>query len=311
MLVELQDDKHVGVNAMALHPEQVRNVIDSIFPNPTTHPNLESKPELGQESLSGQLVQEVKTALDANPPQMFDLARKVNVFNAYVEFVELRLTGLHIARHTVQLPRELTLALRDDATARRLLTTFRLVDSDSRVAKDAAVIDQKVRQLRERLTRSLGDELGSVMLRSKRKEFTTAVATLQHEIAQFQAKVLERLGKEIEASRKKLVEGLLPAMKKTPPEALTTQVSGKPSADILRRYLDDELQKVFPTTESLIREMKLEWIPKGVTYETLSNKDFQLRVREAFAYEDWKIPFAEFEAAPSSTPTLPLFMNGG
>ena len=160
MLVETQDDQHIGANALELHPGQVRALLESFFPPAPPDGQPAPPPELGKRTLSMQHMQRVKTALDANPPQKFDLARKVNVFNAFIEFVELRLTGLHIGRHTVQLPSDLVLALRDDATTRRLLTTFKLVSDDSKVAKEATEIDQKLRSVRERYTRSL--EIGVV-----------------------------------------------------------------------------------------------------------------------------------------------------
>ena len=307
MLVELQDDLHVGANAMALQPAQVQSVLGSFFPPATSSGQPASAPELGKQELSGQQMQEVKTALDANPPQKFDVARKVNVFNAFIEFVELRLTGLHIGRHTVQLPRDLVLALRDDATAKRLLTTFKLVSDESKVAKEAGEVDQKVRALREKYTRSLGESLGSVILRSKRKDFAGEVEAVSAAIKKFQQKVVERLEKELADSRRKLVEGLLPAVKKSQPPALTAQVSGKPSADVIRRYLDDELARVFPTAQSLVGEMKLECVLKGVTYETLNNSEFQGRVRAAFPYENWDKPFREFEAAPTVGRTENIF----
>jgi hypothetical protein len=301
MLVELQDDEHIGANAVALVSSQVDAIVASLFPVAGSPEQPAPAAQFGAEVLTEKTMEAVKTALDANPPQKFDLARKVNVFNAFVEFVELKLTGLHISRHTVQLPQTLLLATKDDATARRLLTTFRLVSDDSKVAKEAAEIDQKVRALREMYARSLGDGLGSVILRSKRQRFSNGVDAIQVEIEKFQKKVLDRLEKEIESSRKKLVEGLLPAVKKSPPTALTSQLSGKPTVEILRRYLDDELQRVFPLATALVGEMKLDWIPKGVTYETLSNPDFQKRVREAFPYENWEKPFREFEAVPSTS----------
>jgi hypothetical protein len=297
MMVETQDDKHIGPNALALLPAQSEAVIASFFPS--SPGNASPQPEIGQQSLSPQHVQEVRASLERNPPQKFDLARKVNVFNAFIEFVELRLTGLHIARHTVRLPRELILALRDDATAKRLLTTFKLVSDESKVAKDAGAVDQKVRAIREKYTRPLGESLGSVILRSQRQNFANEVEAIQAAIKKFRTEVIQRLEAELSASRKKLVEGLLPAAKKSPPQELLAQVSGKPSADVLRRYLDDELRHVFPSANDLVGEMKLEWIPKGVTYETLSNPDFQNRVRDAFPYEDWDKPFHEFEAAPA------------
>lgn len=306
MLVETQDEQHVGPNALNMHPAQVLAVLHAMFPTPP-EPGQAPSPQIGKDELSSAQMQQVKESLDANPPQKFDLARKVNVFNAFIEFVELRLTGLHIARHTVQLPRDLVLALRDDATAKRLLTTFKLVSDDSKVAKEAAEIDQRVRALRERYTRSLGDGLGSVILRSKRQEFTSEVQVIGDSIEKFQAKVVERLEKELTDSRKKLVEGLLPAVKKSTPPALQAQVSGKPTVEVLRRYLDDQLTRVFPSAQSLIGEMKLELVSKGVTYETLSSQEFQERVRAAFPYENWDKPFREFEAAPTTGATGVLF----
>ena len=307
MLVELQDDQHVGANAMALQPVQVQAVVAAFFPPPPSDGLLASAPELGKQALSSEQMQRVKANLDANPPQKFDVARKVNVFNAFIEFVELRLTGLHIGRNTVQLPGELVLALRDDATAKRLLTTFKLVGDESKVAREAADVDRKVRLLREKYTRSLGEGLGNVILRSKREDFFSEVESIRGDIEKFRQKVVERLDKELTESRKKLVEGLLPAVKKSPLPALTAQISGKPTVDVIRRYLDDELVRVFPTAESLVGEMRLECTLKGVTYETLSSGSFQKRVRQAFPYEKWDKPFREFGAAPADSPQVSLF----
>lgn len=306
MLVETQDDKHVGPNAMAMHPMQVQSLVASLLPSGTTGPN-SPQPEVGKEPLTDSQLIRVKESLDANPPQSFDLARKVNVFNAFIEFVELKLTGLQIARHTVQLPRDLVLALRDDATAKRLMTTFKLVSGDSKVAKEAAKLDASVRELREKYTRSLGDGLGSVILRSKREALAKEVDGIRKDIDVFRDKVIERLDKELESSRRKLVDGLLPAVRNSTPPALEAQVSGKPTVAVLKRYLDDELKRVFPSAESLVSDMRLEWVPKGVTYETLSDLNFQVRVRAAFPYENWDKPFREFEAAPAEGFTRPLF----
>ena len=311
LLVESPDESHVGVNAVRMTIEQVISISSAVVPETKPDQQYQTVPSIGQEFLSDEKIERVAQSLEENPPQKFDIARKVNVFNSFIEFVELKLTGLHIARHTVQLPRELVMALRDDATAKRLLTTFRLVDGDSKVAKEAALIDQKVRQLREKFTRSLGDDIGSVMLRSKRVEFEAGVAFLKSEIFEFQTRVVDRLDREIDFSLAKLVDGLLPAMKKSPPDALLGQITGKPTAEILRRFFAAELRKVFPQGKDLVKEMKLEWVPKGVTYETLSNVDFQERVKVQFPYVDWDQPFAEFEAAPASMNTQSLILKRG
>jgi hypothetical protein len=304
LLVETQDDPHVGPNALALHPAQVQALLEALLP-PSAAAGAAPAPQVGQQALSSMQMQQVKAALDANPPQKFDLARKVNVFNAYVEFVELRLEGLHIERRTVQLPRKLVLALRDDATARRLLTTFKLVSDDSKVAREAAALDQRVRTLREQYTRPLGENLGSVMLRSKLAAVDAEVAAIRQAIESFRGQVVERLGKELADSRRKLVDGLLPAARNNPPPELQSQLTGKPTVEVLRRYLDDQLARVFPAPEDLVKEMALHYVRKGVTYETLKDRDFVARVREAYPYEDWDKPLKEFEAAPAALAAAP------
>lgn len=325
MLIETQDEATVGINALALLPAQVAAILKAlgsseeitppvapdsapqIAPLASEAPSPSSTaaiPQIGIKPISPEQVENVRIALEVDPPQKFDLARKVNVFNAYIEFVELRLVGLQIGRYTVQLPKGLGLALRDDATARRLLTTFKLVSEDSKVAKEAAAIDKKVRGLRELFTRSLGEGLGSVMLRSKRKNLEASIALLRQEIAQFQSKVIERLDQEINSSRKKLVEGLWQAVKKAKPAELEAQISSPITSDVVKRYVDIELARVFPDAKSLISEMRLEFVVKGVTYDVLTNPDFQKKVRFAFPLENFDKPFREFDAAPAVQPSL-------
>jgi hypothetical protein len=66
---------------------------------------------------------EIKPVLDdlqINPPQKFDLARTVRVFNAHIEFVDFNLVGASIARKTVRIPARLMGLAGDEATARLL-----------------------------------------------------------------------------------------------------------------------------------------------------------------------------------------------
>lgn len=307
MLVEIQDDRHVGINAMSLMPEQIdcvvsaivlQPVVESAKPDSTTEPVLAavSVPLIGKEPLAVQTVEQVRKALDANPPQKFDLARKVNVFNSMVEFMELKLKGLKIAQHTARLPADLLPLFSDKETADRFIASFRLIDGDSVLTNDTKKIINQVKAVRDKYLRSIGS-LGNVMLRSASDGFEGEVKCIQVEIENLQKDILERLEKEIKSSKEKLVESLLPNIRNNPPQELTCQRRASDlTDDVLRRYLDDKLQRAFPKAESLVSEMKLESQPKGVTYETLISPDFQRRVKDAFPYADWEKPFKEFEA---------------
>ena len=73
-------------------------------------------------------------------------------------------------------------------------------------------------------------------------------------------------------------------------------LSPKPSEDDARRWLTAELDRVFPTAESLIVDMKLDEQFKDVTFETLNGEDFLKSVKAAFPGIDWDKTYAEFKA---------------
>jgi hypothetical protein len=113
-------------NAMPPEPEQVARTLRALVP-PAGSAGLSADvaPDIGKASISSASIERLRTELEANPPQKFDLARKVNVFNAQVEFVEMSLTGTHVRRHIAQPPRDLVFATRDPETQRRVQASFK------------------------------------------------------------------------------------------------------------------------------------------------------------------------------------------
>ena len=90
------------------------------------------------------------------------------------------------------------------------------------------------------------------------------------------------------------------------PDALLGQSqNGEVSEAAAKRWLNGELDKVFPSAETLIQEMKLEERYKDVTFETLNRKDFLESVKDAFPYVDWDKAYSEFKAAGQSDATDP------
>jgi hypothetical protein len=83
----------------------------------------------------------------------------------------------------------------------------------------------------------------------------------------------------------------LPSLKKNPSQRLLDQITEKPTADLLKGYLEDRLGSTFPKRADLIGEMKLEFAFKGVAYETLTNATFQEGSCKAYACRDFDKPF--------------------
>jgi hypothetical protein len=303
LLVDATMEKAVAPNAMRLMPAQVDALARAI--SPPAQPFKEgqsdsvSRPEVGAVTAKPEALASVQAALQADPPQQFDIARKVNVFNAFIEFVELSLVGTELTRQRVTLPRDLLLAVSDQGTRERLTTSFQLIDPGATIGCEAKEIRQAVDKLRKVHTRVL-NPYGSITLRSNRQRLESAVVVLQAQVATFAGTVKTRLQKEIDHSRKQLVQSVMPGLKAKPPEALLAGIVGKPTVEQITRWIDRQLDQAFPKVDDIVRDMRMVMTVKAVTYEMLKDPKFQVAVREAYPDVDFDKPFSEFTAARST-----------
>jgi hypothetical protein len=105
------------------------------------------------------------------------------------------------------------------------------------------------------------------------------------------------LQKELDRSRKEVVDYYFPLARANPPDALLGQLlTQSPTDDDIRKWLDDELNKTFPTAEELIKDMRLDLRLKDVTFETLNQPDFLQSLKTAYPRVDWEKPYGEFQA---------------
>jgi hypothetical protein len=252
-------------------------------------------PEIGEELATDGEIEDAEKNLEDDPPQEFDITRKVRVFNSYLQFVELRLSGTQIQRNTVKLPPNILLSVNDKDTQDRINAAFKLIEKSSEVSGEE--IKSKVDNLRKSFLRRAG-EYGSLILRKKRKKFDEAIIQLEKDVNIFKETVKEKLDLELEKSKQSLAEALVSNIVENPPlDLLAMLTTDKPSKEIALRYLLDELTKAFPTSESLIKDMELKHIIKDVTYATLNEEKFQELIQRAFPYTDFDKPFEEFDAA--------------
>jgi len=135
-LVEAGENTHGAANAICLGAAP-RNVEADLGLGPG------AARQVGRRLLGIDQVESVKNDLEANPPQKFDLARKVRVFNSFIEFVELEVLGTEVSRRTVTIPSHL-LAVADARTREQLRATLRLVPSDCKLSGEAIDKDRKL-----------------------------------------------------------------------------------------------------------------------------------------------------------------------
>jgi len=299
LLVDATMEGATAPNAMTLTRAQVDAAVAAMLPpsGASSVPGKDAEQaELGKHVATPAEIEKTHASLQADPPQRFDVARKVTVFNAFVEFVELELLGTQLGRQRVPLPRTLLLAVSDQATRDRLTTSFQLIGDDSVIGKQAQALRRDVEGIRREHTRPLGS-FGSISLRANRPRLEQAIAKIREKVEAFRKEVRARLQKELDHSRKQLVESVLPGLKKAPPDALLSSIVGKPTVDQIRRWIEDQLDRSFPPLDRLVAEMHIKVAFKGVTYETLNDPQFQVAVREAYPLVDFDKPFREFVAA--------------
>ena len=87
-----------------------------------------------------------------------------------------------------------------------------------------------------------------------------------------------------------------------PPDAFSGQLlTDKPTKNDARKWLNLQLNRVFPKAEDLIKKMELVQTYKDVTFETLNRKDFLPLIQEAFPTVNWEKAYKEFRAAGEKT----------
>lgn len=257
---------------------------------------------IGLDKATQMEIAEVENELAANPPQKFDVARRVRVFNAAFQFVELKLTGTNIARRTVRIPNHL-LGVVDEATRKQLRTVLTLIPPGHELSGEEL---EKKRQRREKRHLILIPRYGYVVLRSRKDAFLKDFQVLEGAVEAFQNDLRAKLSAALDERVEELGKALLPRMRQEPPKEWL--LSGRPPADDeVLTCLKEDLRQAIGTADDFVRGMGVRVLFKDVTYESLTDADFLEAARKALP--DLKQLHEEFDAAAGekarSTDTLP------
>ncbi len=236
----------------------------------------------------------VRNNLENAPPVRFDLARQVRVFEPYLQYVELRLTGAAIQRKRLPIPRKIQKLGGSAKIDQRLRTTFELIERDNKLSSKP--LEDELDWIRD-LTHSFGKH-NRLILKQAKPHLVKRLPVLRTKWDNHKKTVAAELQQHLDDSFREIVDYYLPRVIENPPAELLAQItSAKPSNDQARRWLERELLRVFPKAESPIEGMALEAESKDVTLETLNRKEFYEFVKKVFPDQDWDKPFEEFRAA--------------
>jgi hypothetical protein len=306
LYLEAEDRPADAPNAMRLSKDQVSEALARLSPaakaiaialaktDEEKQRIMEQAIEVPSEPVTTDEFVSVEKRLEEAPPVQFDIARQVRVFNAYLQYVELKLSGAAIQRHRVAIPSSIQKLGGSKDLEGRLRTTFDLIEKGGKLSSKA--LEDTPNDIRKNFTPSLGKDHGRVVLKVAKPHLEERLATFRAELKTHQEKVERELQGQLDESRKQIVNYFVPRVVASPPDAMRGQFLKFEEAEA-RAWLDGELDRVFPKADALIQKMQLDARYKDVTFETLNRDDFLDAIKEAFPRIDWDKAYKEFRAA--------------
>ena len=309
LYLEADKKPDTAKNAMRLSEEQVKEALARLSPSAKVIAVAMAKTDEERERIHEQAVEmpsemvedtdfeNVQKSLEEAPPVNFDVARQVRVYSAYMQYVEIKLTGAAIQRHRLAIPPNIQRLGGSEDLEGRLKTTFDLIKRDGRLSSKE--LEDSLNEIRRNFTPSLGKVHGRVVLKTAKARLEVRLDKFREDLKAHQETVKNELQEKLDESRKQIVDYYVPKVINDPPDAMCGQFPkiGKKEA---RVWLNNELERDFLKARNLLHKMQLDVNYKDVTFETLNCKEFIDAIKEVFPHIDWDQAYSDFLAAGES-----------
>lgn len=303
----LEDDKRSvdAPNAMRLSKNQVTEALTRLSPAAkaiaiaTARTSAEKKQireqavEVPSVALTEEQFNSVEEKLALAPPAPFDISRQVRVFSAYMQYVELSLTGVAIEKCRYRINPEILPSGASKEIQDRIKTSFELIEAAGELSSKK--LNDRLVEIRNNYTRSLVKTRGRVVLQSAKPHLESDLEKFRVDLENHQKHVENELQLKLDASKQQIIEHCLPNLLKHPTPGLRGG-GFNGTEEHARAWLDQILSRDFPRADKLIKKMKLEVHYKDVTFETLNKNDFLQDIKKCFPLLNWEKTFSEFKA---------------
>jgi hypothetical protein len=241
---------------------------------------------LGLERLPESKIKSVVQDLRENPPKAFDLSRAVSVYNAKIQFVELKVTGCRLSEHTARLPQHLLHVLKKNpALSQKIQNSIRLLDDADELVNapqlSQETIFKKRDALSEKYLRSVKG-VGTVMERSKKAEFVAEVVGLKAEVTSFAKQVKGKLDASFRKMAEDIAGEVLDDVLADVPQKWRKRLGASRDPERVRWLIIEDLLAAFGDPATKVRRMTVETVFKDVTYEMLREPEFRDEVARYF-----------------------------
>ncbi|MFC1497169.1 hypothetical protein ACFLS1_01680 [Verrucomicrobiota bacterium] len=268
--------------------------------------------ELGMDPAKTPDIEMIKQDLERNPPKRFDVARAERVFNSRLQYVEFSFEDYKLSKKTISIPAELTGITQDKDLIQRWRNSFRLFSGTSalEVVRNEGAPEEEflTEQGLETEKKAIVSEFllvvprfGTVILRSRRNDFDKRIEVFKERVEAFKKGVVQQVEEHLLKTKESLIGDLISHVKEKPPEKWRkTMPSSKLSDTEAKERLQDELEGLFGSVERVF-DPKVRIVFKEVTYESISDSDFQASLTKHFPPTALQELFSEHDAAPEAT----------
>ncbi|HRP61787.1 MAG TPA: hypothetical protein PK400_00670 [Phycisphaerales bacterium] len=222
---------------------------------------------IGLDKASHEQIEALAESLAANPPQTFDIARKVRVFNARFEFVELSVKGLAIDRKRVEIPSDL-MGIGGEVMQDALRMSLSLINQ-----RDSLAL-QRFQRARAYIKRTYLVHLpgfGYIVSMKDKPKLVSAVKKLERIAMKLYGRACGELQAELDMKKQEMQRLLLPLVHHNRPKRWFHPLRERNDVGEL---LSVELKRLFGEAYKLLGRVEVRLVFKAVTYEMLTDPAF-------------------------------------
>ena len=252
----------------------------------------EGEMEVGLTGMKPERVAQMEAALKANPAMPFDLTRKLRVFTAAAEFVELKVSNYKLSKRRISLPEEFVRV--DDAALKKRISgqirapldeigaqtiTVAIEGEDpEELQVDEAFIEKERKEIEDQFTYVLPKK-GRVILKRDRADLDRQIERLEQILKKYQETLKEFVDTARAGFKNQMLEEFRERWQSNPPSFLKRRSDGddpkRIKAEILKRA-DDLFSKIVNYAPA---EVVVNY--KGIVIEDIEDPDFRATLRTA------------------------------
>ena len=275
-------------------------------------------PEIGLKPFTSDAASNVARDLENNPPEPFDLSRRVRVFSSKVKYVEIKVSNAKIDAKKVSLPTELLGIANADLKERiggelrppaELLKLFPVEIEMANGERERKDVDSKWFDAeRRRIAREytfVVPGYGRLIYTTRWPDFKAETGRLRRNLKAYHTELAKTADTSKAVLETRLVDEFLANLKRNPPKHLTRhRGGGVPSDDDLRWYLGHEIRRVVSKMLTIARP-EVRVVRKNVAPESVREPGFMAGLEKRLPPGEIESLFTSHDAAPSRESAAP------